>query len=196
MSKSDNTMVLIFSLVVFVLLVILLVNAYNTKCRFAEYEKFSVKHSSSVPANVPSVAELSNKNINYDLISSSGKGIGGNDPLGNSVFNPVEAGDSSKMEGGTSCFPRDSLTSADLLPKDASESKWAQTNPASNGSLMDNQYLNSGYHLGINTVGTSLRNANLQLRSEPINSQTVVSPWMNSTISPDTNRKELEIGSN
>jgi len=48
--------------------------------------------------------------------------------------------------------------------------------------------------VGINTIGSSLRNANLQLRSEPIIPQAVVSPFLNSTISPDLNRKAFEIG--
>ena len=38
------------------------------------------------------------------------------------------------------------------------------------------------------------RNANLQLRSDPVTPQDVVSPWMQSTITPDARRKPLEIG--
>ena len=49
-------------------------------------------------------------------------------------------------------------------------------------------------NLGINTVGQSLRNANLQLRSEPPNPQVSVSPWMNSSIGPDLLRRPLEVG--
>jgi len=44
-------------------------------------------------------------------------------------------------------------------------------------------------------VSSSLRNANLQLRSEPANPQQDVGPWNNTTISPDINRRPLEIGS-
>ena len=54
--------------------------------------------------------------------------------------------------------------------------------------------LTAGHHNGINTVGNSLRNANLQLRSDPPISQVNAGPWMQSTISPDVNRKQLEIG--
>ena len=39
-----------------------------------------------------------------------------------------------------------------------------------------------------------LRNANLQLRSEPPNPQVKVSPWLQTTIETDTNRRPLEIG--
>ena len=91
------------------------------------------------------------------------------------------------------CYPKDTLTPQDLLPQD-SNSTWAQTVPAGQGSLGDQNFLNAGFHVGINTVGQSLRNANLQLRSEPANPQAKVSPWLQSTIEPDVNRKALEIG--
>lgn len=91
------------------------------------------------------------------------------------------------------CFPKDQLTPAELLPGDGN-SKWAQVNPAGQGELGDQNFLNAGYHVGVNTVGQTLRNANLQLRSEPPNPQLKVSPWLQSTIEPDSNRKPLEIG--
>jgi len=91
------------------------------------------------------------------------------------------------------CYPKDVLTPQDLLPGD-SNSTWAQTVPAGQGSLGDQNFLNAGFHVGINTVGQSLRNANLQLRSEPPNPQVKVSPWLQTTIDPDVNRRALEIG--
>jgi hypothetical protein len=90
------------------------------------------------------------------------------------------------------CYPKDVLSSADLLPRDAN-SLWAQVNPSGQGSLADQNFLTSGFHLGINTVGQSLRNANRQLRSEPLNPQVKVSPWLQTTIEPDINRRPLEI---
>jgi hypothetical protein len=68
-------------------------------------------------------------------------------------------------------------------------------NPAGQGDVKDQNYLTAGYHVGVNTVGQTLRNANLQLRSEPPNPQVPVSPWNISTIEPDINRVPLEIGS-
>ncbi len=94
------------------------------------------------------------------------------------------------------CYPRDRLTTEDLLPKDAANSKWAQNNPASQGSVGDQNFLNAGSHFGIDTVGQSLRNANLQLRSDPpIPKIEGISPWMNTTIDYDSNRRPFEIGS-
>ena len=92
------------------------------------------------------------------------------------------------------CYPKDVLTSADLLPKDT-DSTWAQSVPATNGALSDQNFLNAGYHIGVNTVGQSLRNANRQLRSDPPCPRSQVSPWMQSTIESDTNRRPLEMGS-
>lgn len=91
------------------------------------------------------------------------------------------------------CFPKDQLTPEELLPGDVN-SKWAQVNPVGKGELGDQNFLNAGYHVGVNTVGQTLRNANLQIRSEPSNPQLKVSPWLQSTIEPDTNRKPMEIG--
>lgn len=48
--------------------------------------------------------------------------------------------------------------------------------------------------IGINSVGSSLRNANYGLRSEPANPQNLVSPWGISTITPDNYRRPMEIG--
>jgi hypothetical protein len=89
-------------------------------------------------------------------------------------------------------FPKDTLTPEQLLPQDNS-STWNQVNPSGEGSLKDRNFLQSGFHIGINTVGQTLRNANLQLRSEPPCPQVKVSPWMTSTIEPDVSRRPFEI---
>jgi hypothetical protein len=109
----------------------------------------------------------------------------------NEQYKPV---DFEETKAPNDCFPRDKLTAEDLLPKDAANSKWSQVNPAGQGELKNMSFLTAGYHVGINTVGNSLRNANMQIRSEPINPQIKVSPWNNTTIQPDLNRKPLDIG--
>jgi hypothetical protein len=118
----------------------------------------------------------------------------------NEIYQPVGATDSGM--GATSglsnmypkdCFPKDQLSPADLLPSDCN-SKWAQSVPNCQGEMGDMNFLTAGYHIGINTVGQTLRNANRQLRSEPLNPQVPVSPWLQTTIEPDTNRRPMEIG--
>ena len=56
------------------------------------------------------------------------------------------------------CYPKDILSPKELLPKDT-ESTWAQSVPAGQGSLGDQNFLNAGFHIGINTVGQTLRNS-------------------------------------
>jgi len=82
---------------------------------------------------------------------------------------------------------------SDLLPKDKN-SQWAQLNPSGKGELANVNLLRAGYHIGIDTIGQSLRNANLQIRSEPPNPQLYVGPWNQTTIEPDFMRPPLEIG--
>lgn len=94
-------------------------------------------------------------------------------PLDN--LTPVETSDSSP-----------SVTSPqDLLPK--------KVGLDVNADLKNINLLNAGANYGINTVGSSLRNPNLQLRSEPIIQKTATGPWNNTTIDPDTTRRALEI---
>lgn len=90
-------------------------------------------------------------------------------------------------------YPKDRLVTSDLLPKDASNDLWSRVNPAGQGDVDDKNYLTAGYHSGVNTVGGSLRNASLQIRSEPINPRSRVSVWNESTIEPDLNKRPFEI---
>jgi hypothetical protein len=96
-------------------------------------------------------------------------------------------------EAPAGCYPRDQLTPSELLPKDMN-SIWAEQNPMGPGSLKGKNFLSAGALIGVNTVGQSLRNANLQIRSEPPNPQVAVSIFNQSTISPDISHRPLEIG--
>jgi hypothetical protein len=111
-----------------------------------------------------------------------------------SSFAPISM-DSSLEKVPEQCFPKDIRDPSELLPKDK-DSAWAKNVPAGQGELSSQNFLNAGHHLGVNTVGQSLRNANRQLRSEPSNPQVKVSPWLQSTIEPDINRRGLDIGTN
>ncbi len=106
------------------------------------------------------------------------------------MSNPVERDMRNAQMMGTA---GDQLTAQDLLPQDKS-STWASVNPEGQGSLANQNFLQAGYHIGINTVGQTLRNANLQLRSEPPCPQVQVSPWLQTTIEPDVSRRPMEIG--
>lgn len=88
------------------------------------------------------------------------------------------------------------LRASDLLPTDQANAikEFNIAKPIGEGILQDINSLKAGYHIGIDTVGQTLRNANLQVRSEPPNPQVAVSPFLNTTIAPDLMRKPLEIG--
>jgi hypothetical protein len=111
---------------------------------------------------------------------------------GNGSFAPVNGVPSN---GGmpSSCNKPNMQNPSDLLPKD-NNSQWAQLNPAGKGDLANINLLKAGYHIGIDTIGQTLRNANLQIRSEPANPQVSVGPWNTSTITPDFMRPTLELG--
>lgn len=127
--------------------------------------------------------------------SSSLSGPSGPQPAqesGNEVFSSV--GDSQPLGMGlpSSCN-KTAQNPADLLPKDTN-SQWAQLNPVGKGDLSNINLLKAGHHIGIDTVGQTLRNGNLQIRSEPPNPQINVGPWNLSTIEPDFMRPPLELG--
>jgi len=83
---------------------------------------------------------------------------------------------------------------ADLLPN-SSANDWSNLNPVSSSDLRNINLLNPTQLVGINTQGSSLRNSNLQIRSEPANPRTNTNcPWNISTIETDTFRRPLEIG--
>jgi hypothetical protein len=121
-------------------------------------------------------------------------GVRPSDPNGNEVFASANGVQTSMPGIPSSCSQPNIQNPAELLPKD-SNSQWAQLNPSGKGELANVNLLKAGYHIGIDTVGQSLRNANLQIRSEPPNPQLNVGPWNASTIEPDFMRPPLEIGS-
>ena len=103
---------------------------------------------------------------------------------------PAQFGSAEQPAG---CYPRDQLTPSELLPKDGA-TVWAEQNPMGPGSLKGKNFLSAGALIGVNTVGQSMRNANLQVRSEPPNPQVAVSIFNQSTISPDFSHRSFEVG--
>ena len=93
-----------------------------------------------------------------------------------------------------SCAKQQVVDPKELLPRD-NNSEFSKLNPSGAGDLMNVSLLKAGHHIGINTVGQSLRNANLQLRSEPPNPKIAgITPWGNSTITADEWRRDFEVG--
>ena len=83
---------------------------------------------------------------------------------------------------------------SDLLPRDTNN-QWGSLNPSGSGDLLGQNLLSATFLTGIDTIGNTMKNANLQLRSEPPNPQLNVGPWNQSTFAPDLMRTPLELGS-
>ena len=81
----------------------------------------------------------------------------------------------------------------DLLPVDK-KSGWGELNPVQNKNPKIPDLLQAGNLMGIDTIGQTLKNANLQLRSDPYIPKGNVGPWNNSTYEPDLARVPLELG--
>lgn len=80
---------------------------------------------------------------------------------------------------------------ADLLPKPSTPQvmDFGEFAPK---ALQGQNFLEPSKQVGVDTQGSSMRNANYQLRSDPPNPRMNVGPWMNSTIEADLLRKPLE----
>lgn len=79
---------------------------------------------------------------------------------------------------------------SDLLPKDVN-SQWASLNPITKGNVAIPDLLQSGYHIGLDSVGQTLKNANYQNRADPVIERVNTGPWQQSSIEPDYTRREL-----
>jgi hypothetical protein len=82
---------------------------------------------------------------------------------------------------------------SDLLPRDTNN-QWGSLNPSGSGDLLGQNLLSATFLTGIDTIGNTMKNANLQIRSEPPNPQLNVGPWNQSTFAPDLMRTPLELG--
>jgi hypothetical protein len=139
------------------------------------------------PTSAPFYSSNSGEDEDYQAVSYEDDAVSN---AGRSRTPEVQSGQKNPSE----CFPKDKLTADDLLPKDSANSKWSQVNPAGQGSVKDQNFLQAGYHVGLNTTQGTMKNANLQLRSDPVAPKMLVSPWLNSSYEPDVMRKPLEIG--
>lgn len=105
------------------------------------------------------------------------------------------AADEEKKSAPSGYSTKEVAAPKDLLPSDEN-SQWAALNPstANKGDMVLPDLLKAGQHVGVDTVGQSLRNANLQLRSDPVITKADAGPWNQSTIEGDFSRVPLELG--
>lgn len=164
-------------------------------CIYCYTRDSSVK--TSVPVLEPQIMQpmQSMQSIENDMSTP----IGMDGQLNNEHYTSYQTGASnagteqSDSNVVNSCFPKSQLTPNELLPQN-NDTVYANLNPTN--TLKDQNFLQSGYHQGINTVGSGNKyNANMQLRSDPIIPMVLVSPWnIGSAARPDVMRKPLEVG--
>jgi hypothetical protein len=88
----------------------------------------------------------------------------------------------------------DTVQPADLLPPD-SNAQWNMDNNLTSLSGMKMPSVTSATFLsGIDTIGQSMKNPNLQLRSDPVIPRVNTGPWNQPTIDDDAIRVSLDIG--
>ena len=169
-------------------IIVLLIVAYGVSL-FANY--LTKKGSYGMESNQQMQGQYNNANVAVN----PAVGVRPSEPLGqNEVFASANGTQTSMPGMPSTCSQPNIQNPAELLPKDTN-SQWAQLNPSGKGELANVNLLKAGYHIGIDTIGQTLRNANLQIRSEPPNPQMSVSIWNQSTIEPDFMRPPLELGS-
>ena len=138
------------------------------------------------------------KNIYQSPMTSGPSNLGFSDVIPNQVSSQTINGQQnnvSAVSSNSNVINKAVSNPSDLLPNDTNNS-WANMNPVGNADLRNVNLLNPTQLTGINTQGSSLRNPNLQLRSEPPNPRMNTNcPWNISTIEGDQFRKTLEIGS-
>ena len=145
-------------------------------------------------SNPPEAPRVNNTNTEVSCCANTGGSPQPSQPLGSNETYSSARGVQTSVQGLPAACSREQVVDPkELLPKDTNKA-YSKLNPQGGDGLSNAQFLQAGYHIGIDTVGQSLRNANLQLRSEPPNPQLNIGPWNNSTIGPDFNRRPLEIG--
>ena len=173
--KTHHVLLLLGGLV----LIYVIYNYSSDKNFYPEnYETVNRRSGSSGSGNAPS--------------GSGGNPSGANDGTFYVDYAPINSGDSSMAGMPSNCNSQSMNSPSDLLPSD-NNSGWS-LKPMGSGDFMGVNFLNAGYLIGVDTIGSTLRNANQQIRSEPPNPQLLVSPWNNTTIEPDAFRQPLEVG--
>jgi len=108
------------------------------------------------------------------------------------TFNPSpNTDDNSNGIGGQA-----SVSLKDLLPENPQATKFGAENPVQN-ELMDQNFLSAGFHVGINTMGTTKNNANYDIRALPEITipQGFASPWnVASNLGERDSKRPLNIG--
>lgn len=84
-------------------------------------------------------------------------------------------------------------TPSDLIPSDPN-SEWASQNPVGSGSLKDVSLITPQQQIGVNSIGSCNRNANLQVRPDPCIPKMNTGPFNQSTIEGCQQQRSFDLG--
>ena len=120
--------------------------------------------------------------------------LGSGPELFNSEYQAVNLGNP-RAESISACAQNaPTFIATSLLPKPSVPGQDSWDIGAPQNILATKNFLSATQQLGVDTVLSSNKNASHDIRSTILNPINVVSPWMNSTIQPDLERRPLECG--
>ena len=113
----------------------------------------------------------------------------------NNQFEPIDETDGGfasfkssgkdKCGSNRNCDPEDLFDASKMLPREVNNDFFdVQKDPI---DVNERHLINVTKHFGVDTIGTSRKNAGHDLRPAPANPKIVVSPFLNTTIEPDYN---------
>lgn len=155
-----------FTLIFFIFVMLVLLYYSTGKMTYLDQMDVGISDNKQVNINENNIKEVGLPQVEAKQLAPTAKGY-----TSQNVANPSE-----------------------LLPSDAN-SQWASLNPVSQSNPQMPDLLQAGYHIGLDTIGQTMKNANLQLRSDPVIQKADIGPWNQSTIEPDLMRVPLEVGS-
>ena len=184
--------VLLGALIVFILLRVVNINDIKTLFVKEKFNSDDISKFNQQPRPAQPVEPVVEAPKNNDIlpIDESTEILGFSD---DSNFSNLLAGVPASENGPSVNFKACDLNKVspeELLP--SGDTEFGNLNPVLNGGLKNKNFLEAGAHIGLDTIGQSLRNANYQLRADPPNPKMNVGPWNNTTIEADPARRPLE----
>lgn len=110
---------------------------------------------------------------------------------GNSFTGMMASDNYGKYDGGeveNTNDPEELFNIDNLMPEDNDELDWFEKVPEP-VSVKNRHLINTMKPMGVNTIGTSLKNASHDIRGDIPVKKTIVSPFNNSSIEPDVNNR-------
>jgi hypothetical protein len=130
----------------------------------------------------------SNNNVIGGALAST-RGYAPVDESGDKYAMFADANPSETCGSNQNCNPEDLFDVDKVLPQEVTDD-WFTVLPEPI-SVKNRHLINVTKPIGINTIGTSLKNSSYDIRGAPSCPKSVVSPFLNSSIEPDLNYKPL-----